>query len=147
MGRIITDCYFKSRTQSYFVAVDNPSMRQIPITGPHRGFAERLREALQEARPEPIKISQPTVGKFAGVSPITARNWLTGQKLPGMAKAVALSESLGVCVEWLLTGRGPKRPQTALEGEAAEIAEEWRSYNEYQKAAIRAIRHTYRRPA
>lgn len=39
-----------------------------------------------------------------------AWNYHAGEKLPSMEKAIEIASKLGVCVEWLLTGRGSKMP-------------------------------------
>lgn len=74
-------------------------------------FAARFREACKEAdAPE----TQEKLGKFLGVSGAMAWYYRNGEKLPGMNTAIHIAMKLSVCVEWLLTGRGPKRPSDIL---------------------------------
>jgi hypothetical protein len=62
------------------------------VAGTYEDFAGRLKEAIADQ---------------GGVS--GAGKWLRGESLPGMENALLLATELGVCVEWLLTGRGPKK--------------------------------------
>lgn len=77
-------------------------------------FAARFNEARSEAKlPDPQK----KLGEVLGVSGVTARDWKIGAKMPSVARAVEICSPsrLNVCVEWLLTGRGPKRPQQSTD--------------------------------
>lgn len=56
---------------------------------------------------------QKELGDLLGVSQPTARSWLHGENIPGMEKALDLATHFDVCVEWFLTGRGPKFPGSA----------------------------------
>lgn len=72
-----------------------------------RSVYERAMEALKERFPT----QKPTQGKLAQVAGIkqpSVNDWKTGA--PGMDTAIRTALALGVCVEWLLTERGPKRP-------------------------------------
>lgn len=85
-----------------------------------RGVLERIYEALRDAaKPatqseiaEMLKISQPSVSA-----------WKTS--LPSLKHGLALAEKLNVCVEWIYTGRGPKRPGAPLEWAAQELWDLW----------------------
>ena len=73
----------------------------------HPDFSSRFRVACQQANaPQTME----ALGRWLGVSTSMAWNYHTGEKLPSMEKAIGISVRLGVCVEWLLTGRGPMRP-------------------------------------
>lgn len=77
------------------------------------GFAQRLRQACLESG---LALKQKELGKAFGVSGTMVWNYLHGEKLPGMTNARVIAMKLGVCVEWLLTGRGPQRPGDMPEG-------------------------------
>ena len=67
-------------------------------------------EALAERFPR----EKPTQGKLAQVAGIkqpSVNDWKDGY--PAMDTAVRTATALGICVEWLLTERGPKRPPDA----------------------------------
>lgn len=70
-------------------------------------FARRFRALCIEAD---FPTTQNELGKILGVSGTTAFNYLNGLKLPSMPRAIHFAKLLNVCVEYLLTGRGPKRP-------------------------------------
>jgi hypothetical protein len=72
-----------------------------------RSVYERAMEALTERFPR----EKPTQGKLAQVAGIkqpSVNDWKDGY--PAMETAVRTATALGVCVEWLLTERGPKHP-------------------------------------
>lgn len=73
----------------------------------HPGFSERLREACRDAK---APDTMDALGRYLGVSKSMAWNYWAGEKLPSMEKAIEIASKLGVCVEWLLTGRGSKMP-------------------------------------
>lgn len=73
----------------------------------HPDFAERFRYACQLAR---APVTMEALGRYLGVSTTMAWNYTNGEKLPSMDKAVEIAVKLQVCVEWLLTGRGPLQP-------------------------------------
>lgn len=74
---------------------------------PYEDFAERLIAAASDIG---LPTTQAGLGRAFGVSQPTARDWMKGYALPGISNAVHIAEQLGVCVEWLLTGRGPRFP-------------------------------------
>lgn len=84
----------------------------------NQAFALRLRTLLDEAG---IDATQPAVARAFGCSVTMAWNYLNGEKLPGMANAIKIATRLGCCVEYLLTGRGPKRPQPPCGDPCASI--------------------------
>ena len=79
-------------------------------------FAARLAEALEgtEFINNRAKINQTKLAKELGIAQPTARDWVLGLAMPGMDSAVKLAVKIGVCVEWLLTGRGSKAPDNVL---------------------------------
>lgn len=70
-------------------------------------FAKRFAIACKEAG---FGNQQNEIAKSLGITTVMSWNYIHGEKLPAMKTAVALATRLGVCVEWLLTGRGPMRP-------------------------------------
>ncbi len=69
-------------------------------------FWSRLAEAMTDKE---MKVTQKSAGALIDVSQTGARKWQE-DTLPSMENATLLADKLGVCVEWLYTGRGPKRP-------------------------------------
>jgi hypothetical protein len=56
-----------------------------------------------------MKPTQTGAGKLIGITQPSVNEWVGGAK-PSMENAIDLATKLNVCVEWLLTERGPKRP-------------------------------------
>lgn len=77
-------------------------------------FPKRFLALVLEQKTNP---SQAEIGKWLGVSQPTINSWLAGEALPGMNKATDVALKLNCCVEYLLTGRGPKRPGVDLTDE------------------------------
>lgn len=73
----------------------------------HPDFARRFKEACRDAK---VPTTQDALGKFFGVSGVMVWNYYHGEKLPSMKTAIVIAQKLDICVEWLLTGRGPKHP-------------------------------------
>lgn len=69
-------------------------------------FADRLQKLIHEKKGES---TQTETAKWFGVSQPTINSWLQGEAMPGMPKAIAICRKLDCCVEYLLTGKGPKR--------------------------------------
>lgn len=78
------------------------------MKSPDLAFAARFKEACENnpKLPKP----QNALGKVLGVSGPMVSNYRKGEKLPSMPTAIDISIACGVCVEWLLTGRGAKYP-------------------------------------
>jgi hypothetical protein len=78
----------------------------------YRDFSERLLEACEDSKILPKKDERgfnKALGKLAGVGYKGAEKWVKGGGMPGMANASILAKKLGVRIEWLLTGEGPKK--------------------------------------
>lgn len=102
----------------------------------NQGFAERFREACQDAG---LTMTMPALGRTFGVSTTTIWNYLHGEKLPSMDSALDMAGKLNVCVEWLLTGRGRKRPN---DGDFLDIS----SLPEAAKANLKAFVNSLANP-
>ena len=83
---------------------------------------DRVREALRDAQ---LPATQEQAAKIAGVSQPSVSDWNRPNTFPRMAVAVEIASKLNVCVEWLLTGRGPKRIGEAADAELAKILLIW----------------------
>lgn len=78
-------------------------------TDEQKTFWERLSEAMREAGKDP---TQAGVADLLQIKQPSAYKYCHGG-YPSLANAIVLAEKLRVCVEWLLTGRGVKRPMRA----------------------------------
>lgn len=61
-------------------------------------------------RDKGLKPTQTAAAKLIGVTQPSVNDWNEIGGYPTMANAVELARKLNVCVDWLLTERGPKRP-------------------------------------
>lgn len=71
-------------------------------------FAKRLDQIWKECSAAPKK--QTPLAKWLGFAQPTINDWLNGKVLPSLDTAIKLANKFDVCVEWLVTGRGPKHP-------------------------------------
>ncbi|MCO5763780.1 MAG: helix-turn-helix domain-containing protein [Chromatiaceae bacterium] len=71
-------------------------------------FASRLKLACREGR---LPENHAALARLFRVSQPMVSYYMNGAKLPSMDKAIHIAIVCGVCVEWLLTGRGPKNPR------------------------------------
>lgn len=55
---------------------------------------------------------QTALAKLFGVKQPAANKWFNSKGLPELATAIAIAKWAAVNVEWLLTGRGPKKGAT-----------------------------------
>jgi transcriptional regulator with XRE-family HTH domain len=98
---------------------------------PDISFARRFRNACREAG---LPGTQKELGKAIGVSGPMVFYYQHGEKKPSIDKAVAICDKLGVCVEWLLTGKGPKHP-----ADLEHDAREWLDITDLPSASRDAI--------
>lgn len=74
-------------------------------------FGNRLQLLIEEAGYG--EEGQRGLAKRFGVTASTVSFWLNGLVVPSMPTALRIAHSLGCCVEYLMTGRGPKWPGRA----------------------------------
>lgn len=99
MVTIIWDSDMYAIGDSDFYLRDNNRMK-------YPEFANRLKQLIKEKKGD---LSQLETAKWLGVSQPTVNSWLQGEAMPGMPKAIDICGKLDCCVEYLLTGNGPKR--------------------------------------
>lgn len=71
-----------------------------------RTFWLRVQEAMRDQKMKP---TQKAAGALIGIAQSSVNKWTKGGQ-PSIEHCVALANKLHVCVEWLYTERGPKRP-------------------------------------
>lgn len=98
-----------------------------------RSFYDRSIEALQEKFPRD-KPTQVKLAALAGVRQPTVNDWKEG--VPAIDTGVRLAEALGVCVEWLYTERGPKRPPKAATDTLGPLSPIWSQLTDKQRIAL-----------
>ena len=76
-------------------------------------FAKRLNEICDDMGiPPKGKNRQATFAQLMKVSQKGARKWLEGEGMPTLQRCIQIAQWAGVAVEWLVTGRGEKRPKS-----------------------------------
>lgn len=122
-------------TQSYAGSCHAHLMGKKP---PDTEFAIRMQQIMKSSVYADLTAEQ--VGKRWGVSPAMVSYYRSGEKLPAMRTAKRIAMDSGYCVEYLLTGRGPKRPGVPDEdgdGEHLDISQ----LPHGQKIHLRALVH------
>lgn len=114
----IGDSYSDAIGQSYSSIGHASNMKKKVETS----FWERVCEALEDRG---IKKDQQTyVAKLIKIKQPSVFEWTKGA-FPSMKNAIDLALGLNVCVEWLLTGQGPKRPGLPSDPYADQLAPLW----------------------
>lgn len=125
----------KSIGNAYRIAIGQTYMesRHADFMAKIRSVLDRAMEALAERYPRQ-KPTQERLAALAGVKQPSVNEWKDG--FPAMENAVRLSENLGICVEWLLTERGPKHPPRAPKDEIGTLSTIWPQLDERKKAEV-----------
>ena len=77
---------------------------------------KRVLEAHEDAG---LPRTQTAVAKTCGITQPAVQRWSVGTNVPTLKQAIIFGQKMGVCVEWIYTGRGPKHP-TAKPGSATD---------------------------
>jgi transcriptional regulator with XRE-family HTH domain len=85
-----------------------PCQHRLMAKHPDIEFGNRLQRLINEAGLSHLTGDE--LGKRFGVSGPMLTYYRQGDKLPAMRTAIRMAVSLNCCVEYLLTGRGPKHP-------------------------------------
>lgn len=86
-------------------------------------FAKRFKSAVKHSG---VEDTQEGLSKLLGVSSVMIWSYRNGEKMPRMSTATRMAETLGVSVDWLLTGKGEqlhikeKSPTYSAPGTAAQ---------------------------
>lgn len=91
-------------------------MARSDFSDEERELSLRVREIVDLAG------SAAELGRRAGISAITVRDYANGRAVPTAVRLAKLAAAGGVSIEWLATGRGPKNyTLTGDEGPAAGL--------------------------
>jgi transcriptional regulator with XRE-family HTH domain len=109
------------------------------------GFAARLDEICTDMGITEARGRQAELGRQFGVTPKAARRWLVGEGYPETKVIAAIARWAEVNIEWLMTGRGPKRGNL-IDTKAFVLDEALRSLGpEARKEALDFIRYKLER--
>jgi predicted XRE-type DNA-binding protein len=128
MAANIGDSYFLSIGRTFQSTRQNANV----LRKPQRTFWERVQEALDDAgHPK----TQGFVAGLLHVKQPSISDWNKAGGYPTMENAVKLAQKLNVCVEWLYTERGPKRPVPVEEG-AQRLWDAWHKLDDLTKGEL-----------
>lgn len=140
MPRNIGKSYAVSIGRTYVRPRQTTRMRPAKT---QRTFWQRVQEALRDAHGEG---TQEEAAKIAGVKQPSISLWNQPTGGPKLRNALKLAVALGVCVEWLYTERGPKRPGPIDDAQARRLWDLWARLDDASKdelvgyAAVRATK-------
>lgn len=103
MERNIGDSYFLSIGHTFEAPRQNSRMSKKTS----RTFWARVKEAMEDRG---LSATQANAAKLIGIQQPSISDWNKPGGFPSVENAVDLALRLNVCVEWLFTERGPKRP-------------------------------------
>jgi len=95
-----------STDKGYFTTINCGFDKEYNPLMEYLDYAKRLK-SLQVA--QGIK-TQIELSAWMGFSKSIVSAWMRGEKIPSMDTALKIADMFGVCVEWLLTGKGLKHP-------------------------------------
>lgn len=84
----------------------------------------RILEGFQRRWPNE-KPTQSVMQQRLGVGQSDLSRYKSGERTPTLKQAIHLAEKMGVSVEWLLTGRGPRVPLPDIPESLEELAAIW----------------------
>ena len=99
-------------------------------------FPERLREAMDDQGIKQVELAEKLDSVQSYISQI-----LSGKKMPSDRMVKDMADILGLNLEWLLNGTGPKKPDLSREEEMSEIISKVLSQkdNSFVKQAIKTL--------
>jgi len=95
----------------------------------YKDFSIRFKKACKDSN---APKAQEALGRYLGVSGTMVWFYRNGERIPGINNATHIADTLGVNVEWLLTGKGPQRSHT----QELMIAEQSGLYNNKVYASL-----------
>jgi hypothetical protein len=122
---------------SYVVSIGRTYINRVHTRRVSRGTQRtvwaRLKEALADKKLPP---TQTHAASILGIKQSSVAEWNRLGIYPKMEHAVELARRLGICVEWLLTGRGPKHPPPAGDSFADQLWAVWPDLSDDAKRDI-----------
>lgn len=91
-------------------------------SAPTSDFWKRLSESRQAAG---LSNDQEAIAKELDVWQSAVTKWKTGKGLPTLSKAIEIANKAGVCVDWLLTGRGQRNVGNTDDPRLAKLLSFW----------------------
>ena len=111
--------------------------RRMPKFAKTSALWERLTRARLDARP-PLSTRQEDIAKEVGVGQTAVSGWKTGDKVPELDKGMVLAKKADICLEFLYTGRGPRRPWGDVTTPLGRLVEVWERLDEMEQSQLLA---------
>lgn len=118
--------------RTYVSLLHDPFMRQKD----QRTVWERVKEALREAGLPPTQVH---AAKLIGGEQGSISDWNKPNRGPTIENTRIIALATNTCVEWLLTGEGPKHPGPPMEPAATALWSLWARLPEITKGEILGI--------
>lgn len=84
-------------------------------------------------------VSQTEIAREIDVGQTAVSSYKTGEKTPSMDVAVKLADYAGMCVEHLLTGKGPQRPWGTMDAQFQTLVQFWENLDD--AARMKLLEH------
>lgn len=137
----IGDSYLKAIGLSYAGDCQTCGVVKTP---PKRTAWDRLKEAMTEAGKGK---TQQDLADLVGITQPSVAEWNRADGGPSLPTAIDLAEKLNTCVEWILTGRGPKHPGPPLDALTDQLMEVWKTLSPDQRRDLVGHLRMIRLPA
>lgn len=111
---------------------------------PTRTPWDRIKEAMVNRG---MKGTQTECAKLIGVKQPSVSEWAAQETSPSIENAIALAKALNVCVEWILTERGPKRAGPPMEPMAQRLWDLWHRIPPEDRALVLGYAEGKTRPS
>lgn len=105
---------------------------------------DRIRDAMRE---HGIKPTQKECAALLGITQPSVWEWANSHGSPSVENAITLGAKLNVCVEWILTGKGPKRPGPPMEAAAQALWDLWARIPEEDRPMVVGFAEAKARPS
>jgi hypothetical protein len=120
--------YSRSRSTPASIGFSYPSAIGSPYADAQQNLPmqrtpwDRIKEAMTN---KGLKPTQTECAKLLDIKQPSVWEWANSNGSPSIDNAITLAKKLNVCVEWILTGGGPKRPGPPMEPAAQALWDVW----------------------
>jgi transcriptional regulator with XRE-family HTH domain len=108
---------------------------------PDKAFGDRFSRLIDESKLAAMNGDQ--LSRRFKVSAPMISNYRHGIKIPSMPTAIRIARELDVCVEYLLTGRGPKHPGASNDDDGNSIVFDMTGIPSEQHGKFAAALHAF----
>jgi transcriptional regulator with XRE-family HTH domain len=99
------------------------------------GLWKRFAESVMDLA-KPKSLRQEDIAREIKVGQTAVSGYKTGDKEPSIGTAILLAGYAEMCVEFLLTGKGPQRPWGQMDTDFAKIVQAWEHLDDVNRAKL-----------